>query len=250
MAKLRVIYEPKGRAGEYAPLALNLYRGCDHGCTYCYGPRVLHMKRPDFAAAEPRKDILDKLLLDCRDLIEADNDKTILLCFTCDPYCHADEEHQITREALKMLLTYQQPVTILTKGGNRSLRDFDILERHADLVTYATTLTFTDEAQRQVYEPGAAPPQERLDALAKAKACGFETWVSCEPVIDPDQTLRLIEMAAPYTDLFKVGAWNYDQRAKEINWRAFGCEVLRLLESLDANYYIKEDLRPFCGGVC
>ncbi|MBP2147221.1 DNA repair photolyase [Methanofollis sp. W23] len=248
--KLKVIYEPKGRAGEYAPLALNLYRGCDHGCTYCYGPRVLHMKRPAFAAAEPRKDILDKLLLDCDTLNKADNDKTILLCFTCDPYCRADEEHKITREALKMLLTFDQPVTILTKGGNRSLRDFDILERHAELVTCATTLTFEDEAQRQLYEPGAAPTQERLDALAKAKACGFRTWVSCEPVIDPDQTMSLIRKAAPYTDLFKVGKWNYDQRAKETDWHAFGNGVVSLLESLGADYYIKEDLRPYCEGVC
>jgi DNA repair photolyase len=33
-----VIYEPKGKAGEYAPLALNLYAGCSHGCTYCFAP--------------------------------------------------------------------------------------------------------------------------------------------------------------------------------------------------------------------
>lgn len=222
MTKLRVVYPPAGRAGEYAPLACNLYRGCDHGCTYCYAPRVLKMKKEAFQAPVPRKDILSKLLLDCQDLYEADNKDTILLCFTCDPYCQADVEHKITRGAVEMLLTFEQPITILTKGGLRSMRDFDILRRHADLVTYATTLTFTDEAQRQVFEPGAAPTVERIEALAAAKEAGFKTWVSCEPVIDPAQTLSLIRQTADIVDLFKVGKWNYDQRAKEIDWYTFG----------------------------
>lgn len=247
MSRLRVIYPPAGRAGEYAPLAVNLYRGCDHGCTYCYAPRVLKMKSDAFAAAAPRKDILEKLLLDCRDLNKVNNQDAILLCFTCDPYCHADVEHRITREALKMLLTFEQPVTILTKGGDRSLRDFDILKRHPDLVTYATTLTLTDEAMRAVYEPNAAPMQERINALAEAHRAGFKTWVSCEPVIDPVQTIALIQKAAPYTDLFKVGRWNYDRRAGEIDWSAFGMDVVGLLEDLGCAYYIKEDLRQCCG---
>lgn len=46
--KCKLIYRPKGRAGEYAKLALNVYRGCDHGCTYCYSPRILRRKREDF----------------------------------------------------------------------------------------------------------------------------------------------------------------------------------------------------------
>jgi hypothetical protein len=142
-----------------------------------------------------------------------------------------------------MLLAYEQPITILTKGGARSERDFDILERHADLVTYATTLTFSDEAQRQVFEPGAAPMEERIAALAAAKHKGVKTWVSCEPVIDPAQTLSLIRQTADIVDLFKIGKWNYDPRAREIDWHAFGRDVVELLESLGAHYYIKEDLR-------
>jgi len=248
MTKLRVVYPPAGRAGEYAPLAVNLYRGCDHGCTYCYAPRVLKMKKDAFQAPVPRKDILNKLLLDCEELNKAGNKDTILLCFTCDPYCQADVQHKITREAVEMLLAYEQPITILTKGGARSERDFDILERHADLVTYATTLTFSDEAQRQVFEPGAAPMEERIAALAAAKHKGFKTWVSCEPVIDLAQTLSLIRQTADIVDLFKIGKWNYDPRAREIDWHAFGRDVVELLESLGAHYYIKEDLRPYCGG--
>ena len=53
------IYEPKGKALEYAPLALNLYDACPHGCTYCYCPAVLH--RPPasfFVAGQPREGIL------------------------------------------------------------------------------------------------------------------------------------------------------------------------------------------------
>jgi len=45
MKRMAVIYEPKGMALEYAPLACNLYRGCQHGCRYCYAPNCLFMSR-------------------------------------------------------------------------------------------------------------------------------------------------------------------------------------------------------------
>ena len=49
------IYAPRGQAGEYAPLAANPYRGCGHGCAYCYVPKVIKMSRADFdAGATPR----------------------------------------------------------------------------------------------------------------------------------------------------------------------------------------------------
>ena len=54
-----IIYEPKGRAREYSPLAANLYRGCGHGCIYCYAPAVTFTAREVFRSHPcPRQDVL------------------------------------------------------------------------------------------------------------------------------------------------------------------------------------------------
>ena len=58
---MNAIYEPRGAAAEYAPLACNLYRGCGHGCKYCYAPACLRMGREEFARPAPRPGILDAL---------------------------------------------------------------------------------------------------------------------------------------------------------------------------------------------
>ena len=56
------IYAPRGQAGEYAPLATSPYRGCGHGCAYCYVPLVIKMPRKDFdSGATPRPKFLNKL---------------------------------------------------------------------------------------------------------------------------------------------------------------------------------------------
>lgn len=55
---MNVIYEPKGKAGEYSPLAVNLYRGCDHGCTYCYAPAATRTARETFSCPVLRPDII------------------------------------------------------------------------------------------------------------------------------------------------------------------------------------------------
>jgi DNA repair photolyase len=69
------IYAPSGQAGEYAPLATNPYRGCGHGCAYCYVPLVIKMPRKDFdAGATPRPNVLTKLRKDAakyRELAQA-----------------------------------------------------------------------------------------------------------------------------------------------------------------------------------
>lgn len=61
------IYEPRGNANEYAPLAVHPYRGCGHRCSYCYVPRVLKIKREEFdLGAVPRPDYLTHLRKDAK----------------------------------------------------------------------------------------------------------------------------------------------------------------------------------------
>lgn len=245
---LKVIYEPRGRAGEYADLACNLYAGCDHGCVYCYAPLATRKSRETFNVPSPRAGILNKILDDAQELQRQGETRSILFCFTCDPYQKIDERYQITREALKILLPRGLNVTILTKGGARSERDFDLLAEHPGQATYAATLVFTDEEQRRVYETGtAAPTAERIAALKRAHDLGLKTWVSIEPVFDPAQSLDLIRQTHEFVDLYKVGTLNYAPEAKTIDWQQFGEDAITLLESLGNNYYIKKDLKRYLG---
>jgi len=243
---LKVVYEPKGRAGEYAELACNLYTGCDHGCVYCYAPAATRKTKENFSHPTTRKEFLSKLISDAEELKNNHETRSILLSFTCDPYQKCDEEHKITRSALKILLSNGLNITILTKGGKRSERDFDILTKYKDQVTYAATLVFTNEDDRLLYETGTATPtEERIEALKHAHELGIKTWVSLEPVIRPEQSLELIRKTHEFVDLFKVGTVNYMPETKTIDWHKFGSEAVSLLESLGNDYYIKDDLKKY-----
>jgi DNA repair photolyase len=236
------IYEPKGKALEYGERALNLYNGCDHGCKYCYAPAATWSKREEFV--QPKARVINEKDLD-REISRLTIGTVVFLCFTCDPYQHLDTELQITRRIIQKLLTAGMSVIILTKAGLPSTRDFDLLSAHPDQSNYGATLTFVDDALSRLWEPGAALPGERLEALARAHSLGIPTWASLEPVIDPKQTLELIRMSHEFVDVYKVGKWNHDQRAAAIDWRAFAKQAVSLLDSLGKKYYIKKDLAVF-----
>jgi len=241
--RYRVIYEPAGKALEYSPLALNVYRGCEHACGYCYSPNVLHMDREDFVHPQLRKGLLRKVKADAIDMERNRDTRNVLLSFTCDPYQQFDTIHHITRDALATLFEHGVHATVLTKGGRRSERDFDLLAAHTDLATYATTLVFMDDTIRERYEPRAAPMEERFAALKKAHDSGVPTWASLEPVYYPQQTFALVRKTHEYVDLYKVGRLNYEPEAALIDWHGFGHDIVALLESLGKAYYIKNDLR-------
>ena len=236
------IYEPKGRASEYAPLAVNLYKGCGHGCIYCYAPEATLVERPDFVKATPRQGIIEKLKKDAPQATLNGNKGNVLLCFTCDPYQPIDAEYQLTRQAIEILHKNGFNVTILTKGGKRAERDFDLLRRSDE---FATTLTFLDEQKSLQWEPKAAIPQERIETLKKAHKLGIKTWASLEPVIEPAESIEIIRQTYTFVDLFKVGLLNYHPRAKEIDWRKFLQECIATLKQYGCRYYIKRDLRRY-----
>lgn len=237
---MKAIYEPKGRAKEYGDLAVNLYRGCGHKCIDCYAPRVLHMDRDNFYEnASRRPGVLEAIEKEA----SAYEGEEVFLCFTTDPYQPVDDKFQYTRKAIKILKANYVNVRILTKGGKRSMRDFDLLVPGQDW--YGATLTFTSDEKSFEFEPEASLPKERLYALEMAHALGINTWASMEPVRDPEQTLKLIEMTKDFVDVYKIGKWNYDARANAIDWGRFVHRAIALLEKYGKEYYIKESLKEY-----
>lgn len=235
-----VIYEPKGKAKEYCELAVNLFHGCDHGCLYCYAPAATYKTREQFIKPHHRPGIIEQIKKDSRQV--GMTGKEVLLCFTCDPYSNFASQTDITRQAIQALHEGGMHITILTKGGLRSMRDFDVL-RPGD--KYGATLTFMTDRDTCEWEPGAASPAERMFCLEEAHKWGITTWASMEPVIDPRQSLHLIEHTLDYVDIYKVGKWNHDAKAKEIDWKAFGTSAVALLEKYKKQYIIKKDLAAY-----
>lgn len=237
---MSVIYKPSGKALEYCELALNIYRGCGHGCIYCYSPAVLRMKRNEFYDNPmPRKDIINNVKKEAH----LYSGKKVLLCFTTDPYQPIEEKYGITRKTIQILVDNGVAPAILTKGGSLARRDFDLITEGKG--EFATTLTFLDENKSKEYEPNASTPLDRVANLRAAKEMGIRTWVSLEPVIDPAETLRLIDHTYDLVDLFKVGKANYVPEAKSIDWSWFLIQVENKLKKYNKEYYIKKDLLEY-----
>jgi DNA repair photolyase len=236
-----IIYEPKGRALEYSGLAANLYRGCSHGCLYCYAPSVIKCSREEFSNPVPRPDVLKTLAKDAARL--RGDTRTVLLSFTTDPYQEIERKHRLTRQAIEILNGEGLAVSILTKNGPNAEEDFDLLSKFKGN-KFGCTLTLHSSYLTEEWEPTTGPSWQRCFALEAAhNSYDIETFASMEPVIDPDQTLQLIRMTHNYVDFYKVGKLNYHPRAKEIGWPKFRGEVIELLERLGKKYYIKKDLR-------
>ena len=119
------------------------------------------------------------------------------------------------------------------------MRDFDLLTPQD---AYATTLTLTNESDSLLWEPYAAIPSERIEALRQAYSLGIETWVSLEPVIYPQQTRELFHMTRQFVGHYKVGTMNYHPQGKSIDWYNFGWQMKRIMDNCKARYYFKRDL--------
>ena len=245
---MNVIYEPKGRAREYSPLACNLYMGCTHGCKYCYAPSCMH-KKPDewHSAARARGDnVLSLFDKDCATLAhERPDDETrrVLFCFLSDPYQPLEGKLHLTRQGIGIAASHGIKVDILTKGDGRLIeKDLPLMlesETHLGI-----TLSFSKDASRREWEPMASSVQSRLSILRKAHDMGIFTWVSMEPVIIPDEALTVIRKAHAYVDFWKVGKLNHNKTVESmIDWPKFREDAISLLESFGSKYYIKDDLR-------
>jgi len=239
---MKIIYEPSGAAREYAPLALNLSKGCVNACEYCYCPGVLRMKKEDFfAAANPKEDALNFLVNDCQEL--RGDPREILLSFVGDPYQN-EQMAGITKQALKILEGHGLRATILTKNPRRAVKDFYVLQRNG--WRYGTSIVWTKESDRAKWEPNADRLEERTEALVMAYNMKIPTWVSLEPVIDPSQALQVIRKLHYWVDHWYIGKINHNaELEKKVDWNWFYQLAEEQLNSLGAKYTFKESLKSY-----
>lgn len=238
----RIIYAPKGQAGEYSPLATNPYRGCGHGCAYCYVPLVTHQDRKEFdAGAIPRRDYLSALAADAAKYRAAGIRAQVMLSFTTDPYHPGD--NTLTRATLETLIGAGLGMCTLTKGGTRALRDIDLFRPKRD--AFASTLTSLDDRFAKKWERKAALPADRLAALKEFHDRGIFTWVSLEPTLDVDASIAIVEATHEFVDLYKVGRVNYLPMTKTTDWRDYTVRMLELLQRFGKPHYIKKDLQRY-----
>lgn len=235
-----IIYAPRGQAGEYAKLATNPYRGCGHKCAYCYVPAVLRMERDEFdAGATPRPDFLAALRRDAAKYQALNITEQVMLSFTTDPYHPGD--NTLTRDVLLELQRHGMGVCTLTKGGRRALRDLVLFRPEQD--AFASTLTSLDDSFSLRWERGAALPGDRIATLRRFHEAGIFTWVSLEPTLDTESSLRIIQETHQFVDLYKIGRANYLPITASTDWRDYTWRVLDLVNRLGVRHYIKRDLQ-------
>lgn len=167
--------------------SINPYKGCEHGCVYCYA-RPTH----SFLDLSPGLDFETKIFYKTnvvKRLGEA-LDKPGYVCSTLamgtntDPYQPGERRFRITRQVLETLLEYRHPVSIVTKGAG-VLRDLDILRDLAGqgLATVMVSVTTLDNALKTKLEPRTASPAARLRAVKALHEAGVPTGVMAAPMI-------------------------------------------------------------------
>jgi DNA repair photolyase len=158
---------------------LNPYMGCGHACVYCYAPATLRYDGPDpwggFVNAKadmPR--VLEREL-------RKKKRGVVGISTVTDPYQPVEAKLGLTRSCLEVLLSKDFPVCIQTKSP-LVLRDLDLIKGFREKEA-GFTVTTLDERISAIIEPGASPPQERLEALKTLASGGIPTWAFVGPMV-------------------------------------------------------------------
>jgi DNA repair photolyase len=183
--------------------SINAYRGCEHGCTYCFA-RPTHA----FLDLSPGLDFETRLFAkpDAPKLLRETLSKAryraapIAMGTNTDPYQPIENRFRITRDCIAILSETRHPLAITTKS-NRVVRDIDLLADMAkdNLVAVAISVTSLDPNVHRTLEPRAPSARKRLAAITKLSEAGIPTYASMSPIIPAitdHEIERLIEAAA------------------------------------------------------
>ena len=196
--------------------SINAYRGCEHGCIYCFA-RPTHA----YLGLSPGLDFESRLTAkpSAPALLRAELSKRGYACKTMamgtntDPYQPIEATHRITRGLLEVLAEFRHPVTITTKS-DRVTRDIDILAPMAadGLAAVAISVTSLDRTTARTLEPRAPTPLRRLAAIRALADAGIPAFVSISPVIPAVTDHEIEAICAAAKDAGAHGAFSLPVR--------------------------------------
>jgi DNA repair photolyase len=167
--------------------SINPYRGCEHGCIYCYA-RPAHA----YMGLSPGLDFESKLFFkpEAAALLERElsnpryRPETIHIGGNTDPYQPQERRLRVTRQVIEVLERFNHPFSVITKSA-LILRDLDVLASMSrkNLVRVAISITTLDRKLARSMEPRAATPEKRLDAVRRLSAAGVPVVVMFAPCI-------------------------------------------------------------------
>lgn len=167
--------------------SVNPYRGCEHGCIYCYA-RPTH----EYLGFSAGLDFETRIMVkpDAPELLARELSRpgwvpqSVCLSGNTDCYQPAERRLKITRRCLEVLRDFRNPVTIITKN-HLVTRDIDILSEMAalNLVRVSISITSLDPDLTAILEPRTSRPQRRLDAIRQLSEAGITTAVMTAPII-------------------------------------------------------------------
>jgi DNA repair photolyase len=183
--------------------SINPYRGCEHGCVYCYA-RPTH----EYLGFSSGLDFETRIMVKERApaLLRAALEKptwepgVLVMSGVTDPYQPVERKLEITRGCLRVLAEFRNPVAIVTKN-HLVTRDIDFLSELASVRAAAVfvSLTTLDPALARVMEPRTASPEHRLDAIRRLAAAGIPAGVMTAPIVPgltDHEIPKLLEAAA------------------------------------------------------
>ena len=167
--------------------SLNPYRGCVHGCHYCFARRYHSYfdldTGNDFTSVIFVKTNVAEVLRQELSRRSWRRD-TVAIGTATDPYQPIEGKYRLTRECLEAFVDWRSPVSLVTKG-TMAVRDADVmaeLERRAGCTVCFSVTTLDDDLWRKL-EPGTPPPTKRLAAMERLVAAGVNAGVALAPVI-------------------------------------------------------------------
>ncbi len=183
--------------------SINPYRGCEHGCIYCYA-RPAHA----YMGLSPGLDFESKLFFkpEAAHLLEGELSspryipEVIHIGGNTDPYQPQERRLRITRQVIEVLSRFNHPFSVISKSG-LILRDLDLIAHMAqrNLVRVAISITTLDRKLARSMEPRAATPEKRLDAVKRLADAGVPTVVMfapCIPGLNDHEMEAVLERAA------------------------------------------------------